>query len=78
MTLAFEDANSILVEVVTVAEKRVDNNFGGELEAEVLASRYFFVLMLSTKFVEDFEVEVSVRLKINFRQYFAADVWLKL
>ena len=34
--------------------------------------------MLSTKFVEDFEVEVSVRLKINFRQYFAADVWLNL
>ena len=39
MTLAFEDANSKLVEVVSVAdvddEDRVDNSFFADLEAEV-------------------------------------------
>jgi len=29
-------------------------------------------------YVEDFEVEVSARLKIKFVQYFAADIWSKL
>ena len=43
MTLACEDANSKLVEVVTVAdvdadEKRVDRQFDGDLEAEVKSS----------------------------------------
>ena len=51
MTLACEDANEKLVEVVTVADvnagKRVDNSL----------------------------VQI---LKLNFGQYFAADVWFRL
>ena len=54
VTLACEDANSILVEVVTVdAETRVDNS--------LVQIWYFFVQTLSKMFGQDFEDEVSAR-----------------
>ena len=63
--MACEDVNSKLVEVVTVADvdvkKHVDNSlvqiwnlkFGHEIN--------FFVQILSTRFVQDFEVEAQAR-----------------
>ena len=38
-----------------------------------------FVQTLSTRFGQEFEVEVQAKLlKLKFGQYFAADVWLKI
>ena len=66
VTLACEDANSKLVNVVTVAgEDRVGNNL-----LQILKLRFgqkTFVQTLSTRFGQDFEVEVQAR--------FAAGVW---
>ena len=67
VTLACEDANSKLVNVVTVAdnEDRVGNNL-----LQILMLRFgqkTFVQTLSTRFGQDFEVEVQAR--------FAAGVW---
>ena len=66
MTLAFGDANSKLVEVVTVAgEDRVGNN-----SLQILKLRFgqkTFVRTLSTRFGQDFEVVVQAR--------FLAGVW---
>ena len=54
MTLAFEYANSKLVEVVTIAdvdaERHVEAEFGADLEAEVWSLSYFFAQTLSTRF----------------------------
>ena len=59
VTLACEDANSKIVEVVTVAdvddEKRVDDSL-------VQIWKLEFVQTLSTRFDEYFEVEVQARL----------------
>ena len=37
-----------------------------------------FVQTLSTRFGQNFEVEVQARFKLKFGQYFAVDVWLRL
>ena len=59
--MACEDANSKLVEVVTVAnvdaEKRVRCRFG----SRSLVIRLNFVQTLSTRLSQDFEVEVQAR-----------------
>ena len=70
ITLACEDANSKLVEVVTLAdvndEKRVgDGHFVADLEAEVL--------VIKLNFCSDFEHKVWSRLK--FRRDFEAEFW---
>ena len=66
VTLACEDANSKLVNVVSIAdEDRVGNNL-----LQILKLRFgqkTFVQTLSTRFGQDFEVEVQAR--------FAAGVW---
>ena len=66
VTLACEDDNSKLVDVVTVAgEDRVGNNL-----LQILKLRFgqkTFVHTLSTRFGQDFEVEVQAR--------FEAGVW---
>ena len=79
MTLAFEDANSKLVEVVNVAdvsdEDRVGNSllqiwklmFGHKFLFRLGPQSLFQILKLSGKI-----------LKLKFGQYFAADVWLRL
>ena len=56
MTLACEDANSQLVEVVTVADagKRVDDSL-------VQIWKLKFVQTLSARFGQDFEAEVQAR-----------------
>ena len=74
VTLVCEDANSKLVEVVTVAdvddEKHVDDGwqFVADLEGEVLVIKYFLsrlgaqglVKISKLKFKQDFEVEFLV------------------
>ena len=65
MTLACEDANSKLVEVVTVddvdAEKRVDNSLVQIRKLKFGHESKFFVQTLSTRFGQDFEVEAQAR-----------------
>ena len=81
MTLACEDAYSKLVEVVTLAdtsdEDRVCNSLL-QIWKLSLVIKLNFVQTLSTRFGQDFEVEVQARLKLKFGQYFAVDVWLRL
>ena len=78
MTLACEDANSKLVEFVTVAdvddEKRFDDSF-----------MQFWKLTLSTRFGQEFEVEVQAKLlklkfghKANFSSDFEGMVWSRV
>ena len=60
VTLACEDDNSKLVDVVTVAgEDRVGNNLLQILKLRF--GRKTFVQTLSTRFGQDFEVEVQAR-----------------
>ena len=65
--MACEDANSKLVEVVTVADvdakKRVDNNLVQiwNRSLKVWIWNQIFVQILSTRFVQDFEVEAQAR-----------------
>ena len=66
MTLACEDANSKLFDVVTVAD---DDRIGNNL-LQIWKLRFgqkTFVQTLSTRFGQDFEVEVQAR--------FEAGVW---
>ena len=71
MTLTCEDANSRLVEVVTVAyvdaEDRIDNEFVADLGAVVWLKSSTFGQTLSTRFGFD--------LKLNLRQEFEAEDW---
>ena len=70
MTLPCEDANSILVEVVTVdAEKPVDNSLVQIWKLKFCRKDNFFVQTLSTRFVQD--------LKLKFQFCGDADVWLR-
>ena len=65
MTLACEDANSKLVEVVTVAnvddEDRVGNSLMHTWEQKLGNKAKRFVQTLSTRFVQGFDVEVQAR-----------------
>ena len=62
MTLLCEDANSKLVDVVTVAdEDRVGNNFLQISKLRFGSKSQTFVQTLSTRFGQDFEVEVQAR-----------------
>ena len=68
MTLACEDANSKLVDVVTIADDdRVGNNLLQIWTLRFGKKRQTFVQTLSTRFGQDFEVEVQAR--------FEAGVW---
>ena len=61
MTLAFEDANSKFVEVVTVADADDENRVGNSL-LQISKLRFghkAFVPTLSTRFGQDFDVEVQ-------------------
>ena len=61
MTLAYENDNSKLVEVVTVdAEKRIDNSWV-QIWKLKFGHRVKLFETLSTRFGQDFEVEVQVR-----------------
>ena len=72
-TLACKDANSKLDEVVTVAdEDRVGNNL-----LQILKLRFgqkTFVQTLSTRFGQDFEVEVQARFAAGVWPPFSADI----
>ena len=63
MTLACEDANSKLVEVVTVADiddvDRVGNSLLQVWELRFGQKVNFFLQVLSTRFDQDFEFEVQ-------------------
>ena len=65
MTLACEDANSRLVEVVTVAdvdaEKHVEDILVQIWRLKFGHKANFFVQTLSTRFGQEFEVEVQAR-----------------
>ena len=54
MTLACEDDNSKLVEVVTVADVDAEKYVG-------FGRKVYFFQTLSTRFVQDFEVELQAR-----------------
>ena len=73
VTLAYEDASSKLVNVVPVAdEDRVGNNL-----LQILKLRFgqkTFVQTLSTRFGQDFEVEVQARFAAGVWPVFSADV----
>ena len=73
VNLACEDANSKLVNVVTVAgEDRVGNNL-----LQILKLRFgqkTFVQTLSTRFGQDFEVEVQARFAAGVWPPFSADI----
>ena len=81
MALACEGANSKLVEVVTVADTSDEDLVGNSL-LQIwklsLVIKLNFVQTLTTRFGQDFEVEVQARFKLKFGQYFAVDVWLRL
>ena len=70
MTLAFEDANSKLVEVVTVADVDDDDRVGNSL-LQIWKLRFGlkakFFQTFCTRFGQDFEIEVQAR--------FEAGVW---
>ena len=73
MTLACEGGNSKVVDVVTVAdEDRVVNNL---LQISKLRfGKNAFVQTLSTRFGQDFEVEVQARFEAGVLQvFFSAD-----
>ena len=62
MTLAWEDANSKLVEVITVADVSDKNRVGNSL-LQIWELRFghkakLFVQTLSIRFGQDFEIEV--------------------
>ena len=66
MTLACEDANSNLVEVVNVADVDAEDHISNSL-LQIWEMRFghiakTFVQTLSTRFGQDFEVEVQARL----------------
>ena len=63
VTLACEDANSKLVEVVTVADVDAQKCVDDNLEAEVWSKSQIFVQTLSTRFGQDFEVEAQPRFR---------------
>ena len=54
MTLACEDVNSKLIDVVTVADVDAEKHVG-------FGSKVNFFQTLSTRFVQDFEVELQAR-----------------
>ena len=65
VTLACEDANSKLVEVVTVAHVDAEDHVGNSL-LQISKLRFgqkakLFVQTLSTRFGQDFEVEIQAR-----------------
>ena len=77
MTLACEDANSKLVEAVSVADVDAEDNVGNSLlqiwELMFGPKAKLFVQTLSTRVGQDFEVEVQAKiLKLEFVQHFAA------
>ena len=62
LTLACEDANSKLVEVVTVADVDAEDHFGNSLliwELTFGPKTKLFFQTLSTRVVQDFEVEIQ-------------------
>ena len=65
VTLAYEDANSKLVEVVTVAdvdaEKRVDNSLVQIWKLKFRHKIKFFSQTVSTRFGQDFDVKAQAR-----------------
>ena len=78
LTLACEDANSKLVDVVTVADfdakKGVDDSLVQIRKLE-FRQKINFLFRL---WAQDFEGSSGTILKLKFSQYFAADPWLRL
>ena len=76
LTLAFEDANSKLVEVFIVADVDDEDRVGNNL-LQILKLRFgqkTFVHTLSTRFGQDFEVEVQARFAAGVWPPFSADI----
>ena len=79
VTLACEDANSKLFDVVTVAnEDRVNNNLLQIWKLRFGQKARPLFRPLSTRFDQDFEVEVQARLAAGVRTVFSADVLKRL
>ena len=68
MTLAFEDVNSKLVEVDTVADVDHEGRIGNIL-LQIWKLRFGYkvrlLFRLSTRFGQDFEVEVQARFEVG-------------
>ena len=77
VTLACEDANSILVEVVN-AEIHNDNSLAQIWKLKFGHKAKFLSRLVQHKVWSNFEAEVQVRFKLKFRQYFATDLWFGL
>ena len=75
MTLACEDANSKLVDVVTVAHE----DFVGNNLLQIWKLRFCQKAKLkSTRFGQDFEVEVLARFEAGVWSVFSTDVFHRL
>ena len=78
MTLACEDANSKLVEVVTIADVDDENRVGNSL-LQIWKLRFGHKAKLLFRFLAQGLVKILILkfrqdLKLEFGQYFAADV----
>ena len=78
MTLAFEDANSKLVEVDTVADVDDEDRIGNSL-LQILKLRFGYKVKLLFRLwaqglVKILKMKFRKDLKLEFCQYFAADV----
>ena len=82
MTLASEDGNSKLVEVVTVAYVDDEDRAGNSL-LQIWELRFGHKAKLlfrpsAQALIRSLKLKSGDILKLKFVQYFAADVWLKL
>ena len=73
-TLAYKDANSKHVEVVTVADVDDEDRVGNSL-LKIWKPRFGHHPQLLFKILK---LKFAEILKLKFGQYFAADVWLRL
>ena len=78
MTLACEDTNSKLVDIVTVANVDDENCIGNSLlqiwELRIVHKAKLFFQTLSTRFGQDFEVEIRARFLAGNWPVSSADV----
>ena len=74
--MACEDANSKLLLLLMLMMRNVLTTVVYRFGSWSLAMKLNFVQTLSTRFGQEFEVEVQAKLlKLKFGQYFAAEAW---
>ena len=75
MTLACEDANSKLAEIVTVAHVDAEDHIGNSLlQIWELRFSHKAEFYSDLEFGQDYELKSGKILKVEFGHYFAADI----